>query len=92
MKSKWWIDHFALCRPRPAQFQTISPDFHGSKDQVILLFLSTNIPSTQRGHIIFSTDPYTNFLKHITAQDRNRQLLPACLSIHWLGKAGSRVR
>jgi hypothetical protein len=26
-------------------FKTITPDFHGSKDQVILLFLSTKIPT-----------------------------------------------
>jgi hypothetical protein len=41
--------------PRPALFQTITPDFCDSKHHIILLFLPARIPPTQRGHIIFFT-------------------------------------
>jgi hypothetical protein len=47
----------------PAWFQTITPDFHGSKDQVILLFLPAKIPPTYRGHIIFIDQPLNKLFK-----------------------------
>jgi hypothetical protein len=39
----WWV-----LEPWIAWFQTITPDFHGSKDRIILLFLPTEILLTQR--------------------------------------------
>jgi hypothetical protein len=48
MVDTWWtLGHW------PAWFQTDCPDFHGSKDQLTLLFLPAKILSIHRGHIIF---------------------------------------
>jgi hypothetical protein len=37
---------------------SITPDFDGSKGQVILLFLPTKMLPSQRGHIIFIDQPF----------------------------------
>jgi hypothetical protein len=41
----------------PAWFQTIIPDFHGSKNRVILHFLPAKILPTRGAHNIHWPDP-----------------------------------